>query len=71
VVYGVDLKVEKSGHRVLHEETPYKMSSTKERTMAATASIDVIERLRKQLEETAPDPPKIMLTIVAGRCPAG
>jgi putative transposase len=36
--------------------------SNKEKTMAATASIDAIEWLRKQIEETAPDPLKTMLT---------
>ena len=34
--------------------------------MAATASIDAIEWLRKQIEETAPDPLKTMLTTMVG-----
>ena len=33
----------------------------REKTMAAPASIDAIEWLRKQIEETAPDPLKAML----------
>ncbi len=46
--------------------------------MAATASIDAVEWLRKQIEETAPDPLKTMLTemvnllmIVDAVCGAG
>jgi transposase-like protein len=66
VVYGAGLEVEKGGHRVILEETPGKVISTKERTMAATASIDAIEWLRKQIEETAPDPLKTMLTTMVG-----
>jgi transposase-like protein len=62
VVYETDREVENGGHRVILEETPGKVISTKERTMAATASIDAVEWLRKQIEETAPDPLKTMLT---------
>jgi len=40
VVYGTGPEVEKGGHRVILEETSGEVISTKERTMAATASID-------------------------------
>jgi transposase-like protein len=66
VVYGADREVEKGGHRVILEETPGRVISNKEKTMAATASIDAIEWLRKQIEETAPDPMKAMLTTMVG-----
>ncbi len=62
MVYETGREVENGGHRVILEETPGKVISTKERTMAATASIDAVEWLRKQIEETAPDPLKTMLT---------
>ena len=62
MVYEAGLEVENGDHRVILEETPGKVISKKERTMAATASIDAIEWLRKQIEETAPDPLNTMLT---------
>jgi hypothetical protein len=61
VVYEAGREVEKGGHRVILEETPGRVFP-EERTMAATASIDAIEWLRKQIEEAAPDPQKTMLT---------
>jgi hypothetical protein len=46
VVYGAGPEVAKGGHRVILEETVAKRDSDKERTMAATASIDAFEWLR-------------------------
>jgi transposase-like protein len=61
VVYEGCREVENGDHRVILEETPGKVISHKERTMAATASIDAIEWLRKQVEG-APDGLRAMLT---------
>ena len=55
-MYEADREVESDDHRVILEETPGKVIFDGERTMAATASIDAFEWLRKQIEETAPDP---------------
>jgi hypothetical protein len=62
VVCGAGREVENGDHRVILEETPGRVISNQERTMAATASIDAIEWLRKPIEETAPDPLRTMRT---------
>jgi transposase-like protein len=61
VVYEAGREVENGDHRVILEETPGRVISNKERTMAANASIDAIDWLRRQVE-AAPDGLRTMLT---------